>query len=133
MINMFTHLKNTIKEAVMRIWHVPILFSFVWSVALVLFIESLSRHSVFGGLEFLFNDPLFFIFNTLPVTAIFTFTYFIPKRLFVQFFVSILIIAMGVVNFVLLFNRVRPFEAVGFEFPQEHPKKKTKKHAKEQT
>lgn len=114
MINMFTHLKNTIKEAVVRIWHVPILFSFVWSVALVLFIESLSRHSVFGGLEFLFNNPLFFIFNTLPLTAIFTLTYFIPKRLFVQFFVSILIIAMGVVNFVLLFNRVRPFEAVDF-------------------
>ena len=111
---MFTHLKNTIKEAVVRIWHVPILFSFVWSVALVLFIESLSRHSVFGGLEFLFNNPLFFIFNTLPLTAIFTLTYFIPKRLFVQFFVSILIIAMGVVNFVLLFNRVRPFEAVDF-------------------
>lgn len=114
MINMLSHLKNKIKEVAVHIWNVPILFSFIWSVIIVLFVESLSRHSVFGGIEFLINDPLFFVFNTLPVTAIITLTYFVPKRLFAQFFVTILIVAMGVVNFVLLFNRTRPFEAVDF-------------------
>ncbi|MBQ2729520.1 MAG: LTA synthase family protein [Clostridia bacterium] len=103
-----------VREVFLKIWNVPILFSFILAFVLVGVVEALSRHNVFGGLQYLFDEPLFYLMNTLTIAAVLTLTYFIPKRVFSQFIVCFVILAMAVVNFVLLFTRITPFEAVDF-------------------
>jgi len=109
-----SELLKKVKETVAKIWNIPILFSFILSFLLVGAVEALSRHSFFGGLEFLFEEPLFYLMNTVAIAAALTLTYFSPKRVFAQFLVCFVVIAMAVINFVLLFTRITPFEAVDF-------------------
>lgn len=97
-----------------RLWNSPGTFSAILSFVLTLVIESLSRHDFFGGLSFLFEEPQFFFINFLIIASALTLTYFAPKRAFAQFFVSFVFLAMGVVNYILLFTRTQPFEAVDF-------------------
>lgn len=103
-----------LKEKLLKIWNNPIMFSFLFAFLIVGLVEALSRHSIFGGFQFLFEEPLFYLMTTIAIAAVLTLTYFVPKRLFAQFFVAFVIIAMAVVNFVLLFTRITPFEAVDF-------------------
>ncbi len=114
MLENINEFKAKIKETYLKIWNSPIMFSFIWSFILVMIVEALSRHSFFGGFEFLIEEPLFYLMNMLPITALMTLTYFFPKRVFAQFIVSFVILALAIVNFVLLFTRITPFEAVDF-------------------
>ena len=43
------------KEIFLKIWNIPTLFSFILAFVLVGVVEALSRHSFFGGWEFLFE------------------------------------------------------------------------------
>ncbi|MBE6586872.1 MAG: hypothetical protein E7647_00490 [Ruminococcaceae bacterium] len=102
------------KEIFLKIWNIPTLFSFILAFVLVGVVEALSRHSFFGGWEFLFEEPLFYLVTTVCIAAVLTLTYFAPKRVFSQFCVCFVVLAMAIVNFVLLFTRITPFEAVDF-------------------
>jgi len=102
------------KKTFFRIWNNPLLFSLISSFFLVLMVEGFSRHSVFGGFEFLFCHPLFFLVNMLPIFAAMTVTYLIPKRIFAQIIVVFILLLFSVINFVLLFTRITPLEAVDF-------------------
>lgn len=103
-----------VKEVFLKIWNIPVLFSFILATILVMVVETLSRHSVFGGFQFLFEEPLFFLMNTLAIAAFLTLTYFFKKRAFMQFVVSLTVLTFAIVNCILLFTRVRPLEAVDF-------------------
>lgn len=102
------------KDFFKKLWNSPVGFSSSLALVITLIIESLSRHELFGGLAYLFEYPHFFFINFLIVTAALTLTYFIPKRVFAQFIVSFVFLVMAFVNFVLLFTRTQPFEAVDF-------------------
>ncbi len=102
------------KEIFQKIWNIPVLFSFILAFLIVGVVEAFSRHSFFGGVQFLLEEPLFYIMTAVCITGVLTLTYFFKKRVFAIFFVSFVIIAMAVVNFILLFTRITPFEAVDF-------------------
>jgi len=103
-----------IKEIFLKIWSVPLLFSFVLSFVLVGIVEVLARHDLFGGFQFLFEEPIFYLMTVIALTAAFSLTYFVPKRIFAIVLIILVVMAMAIVNFVLLFTRVTPFEAVDF-------------------
>lgn len=113
-MNKYSEFHKRVKEAFIRIWHTPILFAFSLAFFLVGVVEALSRHSLFGGLVFLFEEPLFYLMNTVAIAAAVTLTYFFKKRVFAQFIVSFVVVGLGIINFVLLFTRITPFEAVDF-------------------
>lgn len=81
----------------------------VWSLILVLIIESLSRHSVIEALLFLVKSPYAFLFSALLIFFTFSFALWTPIKAFLESLISILWLAMGVANCILLLKRVTPF------------------------
>lgn len=95
-----------------KVFFKPPVFSAVAAFAMTILVESLSRHDVLGGFKFLALHPQFFFLNFIIIYAAMSLTYFAPKRLFAQFMVLFVFFVLGFVNFVLLFTRTAPFEAV---------------------
>lgn len=81
----------------------------VWSLILVLIIESLSRHSLIEALVFLVKAPYAFVFSALMIFFTLSFALLTPCKAFLESLISILWLAMGVTNCVLLLKRVTPF------------------------
>ena len=84
----------------------------VWSLLLELIIETLSRHSLWDALKFLIQAPYAFAFSSLIIFFSLTLTLLTPLKFFLQSLISVLWLAMGVANCVLLMNRVTPFTPV---------------------
>lgn len=103
-----------LKERIGALWKRPVLFSLVTSFVSVIIIESLGRHSFIGGFEFLIFHPLNFLSNMIPVAAAFSFTYLFKKRIFAQIMVGFVLAVIAIINFVLLFTRINPLEAMDF-------------------
>ena len=81
----------------------------VWSLILVLIIESLSRHSLIEALLFLVKAPYAFVFSALMIFFTLSIALFTPVKAFLESLISILWLAMGVANCILLMKRVTPF------------------------
>lgn len=81
---------------------------------LTLLIESLARHSVFGGLAFLCANPIAFFLNVGLICATLLLALLCPKRVPMLAFLGFVWFVLGMVEFVLLFNRVTPLTAVDF-------------------
>ncbi len=83
-----------------------------WSLFLELLIETLSRHSLLDALLFMIQAPYAFAYSSLLIFFSLTLTRLTPIRAFLQALVSVLWITMGVVNCILLMNRVTPFTVI---------------------
>lgn len=83
-----------------------------WSVFLELVIETLSRHSLADALLFVIQAPYAFLYCALLIFFSLTLTRLTPIRAFLQALLSVLWLTMGVVNCILLMNRVTPFTVV---------------------
>ena len=83
-----------------------------WSMLLELIIESLSRHSLWEALLFLIQAPYAFAFCSLIIFFTLSLTLITPVKVFLQALITVLWLAMGVANCVLLLNRVTPFTPV---------------------
>ncbi|MDD6310935.1 MAG: LTA synthase family protein [Firmicutes bacterium] len=79
------------------------------SVLIILIIELASRHSLIGSIEFMIKSPLVFICNALIILATISISLLFRKRAFVLSLISIMWIALGVVNGIILSNRMTPF------------------------
>lgn len=90
----------------------PTAFCAFLSIVLILYIESASRHDIFGGIKFLLTQPLFFIMNCAMIALPLSLCYFFKRRLSAQFLCSFVFFVLGTVNCILLFTRITPFEAV---------------------
>ena len=80
-----------------------------WSLILEFILESLSRHSLLDAALFLVKAPYAFAFSALMIFFTLSITLVTPVKAFLQSFVSVLWLAMGVANCVLLLKRVTPF------------------------
>ncbi len=83
-----------------------------WSFFLELVLEILSRHSLIEALLFIVKAPYAFAFSSLMIFFTLSLTLLTPLKAFLQAVVSVLWLAMGVANCVLLMNRVTPFTVV---------------------
>lgn len=91
--------------------HNSLVFAAVWALLLNLIIETLARQtvSIFGGLTFLLQHPVVFLYNTLIIFASLLLATVFRRRVFVFTIVSVAWLALGVTNGVILTQRMTPF------------------------
>lgn len=87
--------------------HVTLLFLF--AIALNLIIETLARHSLIASLGFMLQSPLVFLCNVLIILSLLSFSLLFRKRIFFTCVFSLIWLALGIVNGVILLNRLTPF------------------------
>jgi len=74
-----------------------------------LIIETLARQSAYGGILFLIQSPLVFLYNSLIIFATLLLSILFSKRTFVLVIVSSIWIGLGITNGVILSKRMTPF------------------------
>lgn len=79
-----------------------------------LIVESFSRHSVIGGLEHLFNHPIFFGYNVLIIFMMCSFGLLFRRRDSWVMLSSVFWIVLGIINAIVLFFRVTPLSLIDF-------------------
>lgn len=72
-------------------------------------IEAISRHSLIESWDFMVVHPGVFVYNTFLIFLTTLPVYFIRKRIFFRIFIAVFWLFLGVVNGMLLANRVTPF------------------------
>lgn len=84
----------------------------IWAFVLNLLIETLGRMpttSIWGGISFLFDEPIIFLYNTLIIFATLVIASVFKRRLFVFTIVSLFWLIIGITNGVILTQRMTPF------------------------
>lgn len=92
--------------------HNSFMFAVVWAILLNLVIETLGRLStgtVFSGIEFMLTNPMVFMYNAFIIFATLLVASIFRRRTFVFTMVSIVWLTLGIVNGVILSNRMTPF------------------------
>ncbi len=97
--------------------HNSFAFAVVWACFLNLVIETLGRFStvgIWGGFQFMADKPLVFCYNALILFATILIASVFRRRTFVFTIISIFWLAIGIVNGVILLNRMTPFTVKDF-------------------
>ena len=83
--------------------HIPL------AMLLVLVNESLSRHSLIEGFGFITNHTGAFLYNSFIIYVILLLVFLSPRRLFMRLVMMAIVILFGIINCIILNNRVTPF------------------------
>lgn len=84
----------------------------IWlSLLLNLFVEIMSRRSIFQALGYLFTNPLVFLYNSIIILVTISLALFFKRRLFAFIMLSIIWLTIGITDFILLQFRTTPFTA----------------------
>ena len=87
-------------------------YAAIWAFAINLIIETLGRFPTqgpAGGISFLFHSPIVFLYNTLIIFATLVIASLFKRRVFVFTIISIFWLTVGVVNGIILTQRMTPF------------------------
>ncbi len=88
-------------------------YSFIFHIFLSMFVvfsvELASRWDIIETFQFIFKSPLVFIYNSFIVYASLTLVYLFKRRCFARVLVSSFWIILGIINGIVLSNRVTPF------------------------
>lgn len=99
---------NKLKTAGNKIIQNGIIFCLIWGFAINLIIETLAR-KYFGGLGFLVNSPIVFLYNGLIIAATLSISCLFKRRYFFMVLISAVWLAIGLANGVILLERMTPF------------------------
>lgn len=97
--------------------HNSFAFAVIWACFLNLVIETLGRYStveIFGGIQFMVHEPIIFCYNSLIIFATILIASVFRRRTFVFTIISIFWLVIGIVNGVILLNRMTPFTVKDF-------------------
>lgn len=86
-----------------------IFFQALLSFVVVFFVEFASRWSISETCSFIFKSPLAYLYNSFIVFASLTLVYLFKRRAFVRILISSFWIILGIINGIVLSNRVTPF------------------------
>lgn len=86
-----------------------IVLLFVTAVVLNLIIETLARHSLISSVAFMIQSPLVFLCNVLMIWAVISLALLFRRRVFAMCMLSLIWLTLGIVNGVILSNRMTPF------------------------
>lgn len=112
MKNFFKNLGKKIEKSYELSLGKWILICFITAFAEELILEILGRRSLINAILFVINSPLVFLYNILIVFFTLTLAMLVRKRIFALSFISLLWLICGVVNFVVLGQRITPFTAI---------------------
>ena len=74
-------------------------------------IECFSRHSILAAFQYLMESPIVFIYNVLLILVTLSIVFLVRRKVFVFTTISIIWLAGGITNGIVLNNRVTPFTA----------------------
>lgn len=80
-----------------------------WSMFLDIILEWLSRHSLIEALKFVGLHPIPFLYNSFIIFVVYSIAILFQRRTFIRRIVTGLLVTLGIINCVLLLNRVSPF------------------------
>lgn len=109
-----SNVKGKIKRGVSYSIHTWIFKCFIIALILELVLEILGRRSLFLGFKFMLTQPIVYLYNVSIVFFTLLFALFLKKRVFGLVTITVLWIACGIINFVVLGYRVTPFAAIDF-------------------
>ena len=92
----------------------PIRFFMVTTILINFFIESVSRHSLWEAIVYVFTHPLIFLFNASIIFLTVCIGFLFKRRDFYIITVSVLWATLGLVNCILQFFRVTPLSTIDF-------------------
>ena len=83
----------------------------LWAFFLNLFIETWARQKMplYGGLYFMVKEPLVFFYNVLVILSTICIGLLFKRRFFVTLLISSVWITIGIVNGIILMQRMTPF------------------------
>ena len=81
----------------------------IMTIIINLIIETAGRHSLILSVGFMVQHPLVFICNCLLIFAVISISLFFRRRFFATCLLSLIWIALGITNGVILSNRMTPF------------------------
>ncbi|MFA9466774.1 MAG: LTA synthase family protein [Velocimicrobium sp.] len=84
-------------------------FQWILSCGICFLIETCSRHSIMGAINFLFDRSWVFLYNSSIIFATFFIVYFFKRRALARYVVSSAWLFLGFINGCLLLKRVTPF------------------------
>ena len=100
------------KKLAVKFFHTSFAIGAIWAIALNLIIETLGRApttSIWGGIEFFFENPLVFLYNALIIYATLVIASVFRRRVFVFTLVTLFWLVIGIANGVILTQRMTPF------------------------
>ncbi len=107
-------IKNGIKKAFGYLNEHPVLLIVVLSYCLTFITESLGRHSCWKALVFEFTNPGMFLANMSIFALCLSIPLLSKKRTYWMCVISLIWLGLGITNFVMLFSRITPFNAMDF-------------------
>lgn len=81
----------------------------VAAILLNLIIETLARHSLIASLSFMIKSPVEFLCNVLLILTLISLSMLFRRRIFALIMLSLVWLALGITNGVILSNRMTPF------------------------
>lgn len=93
----------------------PFKTSLVLSFIMLMFIESMSRRSLGGAVNFIFDKPLIFVLNWLMVLAPFLLSIAVKRKPVVYFLFTVIWGIIGITDFYMLSFRTTPFTGVDLQ------------------
>ena len=100
---------STIKETAKKIKHNHILALFILSVVIDYIIEALGRLSPLLAVQFFVEHPLITFCNVMLIMAVLSLSLLFRRRVFAASMLSLLWLAIGIINGIILTNRMTPF------------------------
>lgn len=100
---------NSVKAFYLKYFHNMLGICIALAFLLNLAIEMFSRKSFEAGILFMADSTLVFLYNMLIIFAILSVTILFRRRLFVLTLLSTILLAGGVVNFIIVSKRMTPF------------------------
>ena len=88
---------------------ISLILQALWCAVLYFLIEALCRHSVVEAWDYMTGKPLVFAYNTMFIFTTMLIVYLFHRRCFWRVVVSVFWLFLGIVNCILLMNRVTPF------------------------
>lgn len=104
--------KTKVGAKVVKVLNIPFVRYLLLACCLNLFLETLSRHSLFKAIVFIFHSPLVFFYNVSIIFVTLSLVLFAKRRMFATVFVCAVWIASAFANFIVLCFRTTPFSAV---------------------
>lgn len=91
---------------------IPFVTYLLLACFLNLFLETLSRHSIYKALIFIGESPMVFLYNASIIFVTLSLVLFAKRKVFATIFVCAVWIASAFANFIVLCFRTTPFSAV---------------------
>lgn len=111
--NFFTKHEKEHSEQFYKIIDILNNYSFIWHALLSMFVvfltELASRWSIISAFNFIAKTPLVFFYNSFIVFASLTLVYLFRRRAFARIIICSFWIILGIINGIVLSNRVTPF------------------------